>query len=316
MQKISISNRQECAHPSDIRFSWRRGNPAPRATFRWCNAAVGSDAICFNIGGEKTIYSYNINSGLWYRLPDCPSSYCSFAVIDNLPTAIGGIVSTQYSNKLYSLKHHTQLWIEEFPPMTTKRSDSTTICTKTALIVIGGDSGGSNGLVCVEVMNRETRQWSIATDIPSSMKRASVVICGAFLYVGGGKSKSVYSCSLSDLLQSCQSVSLKAPQRSSKTSSVWNKLSNLPEAIAQGSTLLSCCDKLLAIGGRAGGYSTKAVYIYKTTTSTNSWELISQMLVPRSYCFAVTLPTNKVMIVGGIGDGSKMTDAIDFADVI
>ena len=167
-------------------------------------------------------------------------------------------------------------------------------------------------LTCVEEMNRETCQWSVAADMPGGMMCASGVICGDRLYVGGGRdSKSVYSCSMSDLLQSCQSVSPTAKQRFSNTSSVWNKLSNLPKA---GFTLVSLRGQLLAIGGMTGRFGespSKTVYIYKTTT--NSWEVISQMLVPRSYCFAVTLPTNKVMVVGGFSGGG---DTVEFADLI
>ena len=63
--------------------------------------------------------------------------------------------------------------------------------------------------------------------------------------------------------------------------------------------------------GRFGESPSRTVYIYKTIT--NSWEVISQMLVPRSYCFAVTLPTNKVMVVGGFSGGG---DTVEFADLI
>ena len=152
-----------------------------------------------------------------FQLPDCPNERCSFAVIDNQLTAIGGLVvdlmgaigsliGGQRSNKLYSLKQQKRQlqWVEEFPPMPIKRSSTTSICTNTSLIVAGGDSGCSN-LTCVEVMNRETCQWSVADDMPGGMMCATGVIFGDRLYVGGGRdSKSVYSCSLSDLLQSCQ----------------------------------------------------------------------------------------------------------------
>ena len=191
MQKISISGRQECARPTHIRLRWRRGKPAPRKMSRWCDAAVGDGEVYFNIGSKKTMYSYNINSDQWSQLPDCPYMYfyCSIAVIDNLLTAIGGYFrqKNDYSNKLYSLKQQTQRlqWVEEFPPMPTKRHSPASICTKTELIVAGGGFCGTD-LACVEVMNRETRQWSIAANMPCGMSRTSGVVCGDHLYVGGG----------------------------------------------------------------------------------------------------------------------------------
>ena len=326
MQNISISGRQECALPTHIKLRWRRGKPAPEAMLRWCDAAVGDGEVYFNIGGTKTMYSYNINSDLWSQLPDCPYSHCSIVVIDNLLTAIGGYFRRQnskklYSNKLYSLKQQTQRlqWVEEFPPMPTKRCLPTSICTETNLIVAGGCSDKPH-LTCVEVMNRVTRQWSIAANMPCGMSRISGVICGERLYVGGGNSKIVHSCLLRDLLQSCQLVSPIAQQRSLNIPSVWNKSSNLPKEIEESCTLSLLCGHLLAIGGIThikrlyGGTPSGAVYIYKRET--NSWELISPMLVARSDCFAVTLPTNKVMVVGGVINGFQVTDAVEFADLI
>ena len=321
--EISTSNRQECAHPSEIRLSWRMGKPAPEAMLRWGimgmrNAAVGDDEVYFNVNDTKTIYSYNINSELWSQLPDCPSSYCSFAFIDNQLTTIGGSnIGEQYSNKLYSLKQYYAQklqWVEELPPMPTKRHSTTSLCTKTSLIVAGGYSRKSS-LTCVEVMNRETCQWSVAADVPGDIYHASGAICGDRLYVGGSRfyHSSVYSCSLSDLLQSCQSVSPTEQESSPNTSSVWNKLTNFPIAMRFGFTLVSLCGELLVIGGWTGALGdspSKSVYIYKTIT--NSWEVISQMLVAQRDCFVVTLPTNKVMVVGGYGSES----VVECADLI
>ena len=63
-------------------------------------------------------------------------------------------------------------------------------------------------LSTIEVMNTENHQWIAAADLPEQMHRASATICGDQLYVLGGISedntpaKSVYACSVSDLLQS------------------------------------------------------------------------------------------------------------------
>ena len=132
----------------------------------------------------------------------------------------------------------------------------------------------------------------------------------------------MHSCLLRDLLQSCQSVSPIMQQRSLNIPSVWNrtKTSNLPEDIEQNSTLLSLCGHLLATGGTTdinalyGGTPSGTVYIYKRET--NSWEVISQMLVARSDCFAVALPNNKVMVIGGVVDFDEETDAVEFADLV
>ena len=295
----------------NIQLSWVIGNSPPQSMSRWCNAAVDGTMVYFNAGGHK-MYSYDVISDLWTQLPDCPNEYSSFVVIDNLLTAIGG-VSVNYSNKLHSFKEDGQAvakespWVGEFPPMPTKRASTTAICIDTALIVAGGWFGRVLTNCPVEVMHRESRQWSIAADIPVSkpLSCASGVICGDHLYVLGAMySKSVYSCSLSDLLQSCQSSSPWQPghqKSSSDAAGVWSRLTDLP---VESSTCVSLCGHLLAIGGKSDTVAdSKAVYVFKQTT--NSWEVISQMLVSRRQCFAVTLPTNKLIAVGGLSACGK-----------
>ena len=327
VQKMVTSNRQECAPPSDIKLRWRMVALAPEKMYRCCNAAVSGSEMYFSVGGKHIMYSYNVNGELWSKLPDCPNLYSSFAVVNNLLTAIGGVMcDTKNSNQLHSLKQQTQgmQWVEELPPMPTKRSSTTSLCTRTDLIVAGGRSdegwlGIPIALTCVEVMNTETHQWSIAANLLSGMYRASGVICGDHLYLVGGESRSTYSCSLSDLLQSCQSASPTAQQRSCNTASVWRKLANLPADVAEGSTAVLLNGQLLAIGGVIGikvlgSNPSSKVYMYKPAT--NSWKVVSKMSVARSYCFAVTLPTNKVMVVGGYKARRDETDTVQIADAI
>ena len=144
----------------------------------------------------------------------------------------------------------------------------------------------------------------------------SVVVCGDQLYVLGTKdSKSVYTCSVTDLLQSCQPTSEKkaAPLRQPN---IWTKLADLP---LYHSTCVSLCGHLLAIGGSKSAHnlcnSSKAVYAYKPEN--DSWEVISHsMSVPRRQSFAVTLPTNnELMVVDGCR-GHSTIDSVEFANLI
>lgn len=50
--------------------------------------------------------------------------------------------------------------------------------------------------------------------------------------------------------------------------------------------------------------------------TTNSWEVISEMLVARHECFAVALPaTNELMVVGG-SSGMLKIDSVEFASLL
>ena len=121
-----------------LKLTWRRGKPAPQKMYRRCNAVVDKTMVYFNVRGGSTVYCCNTNRDIWTRLPDCPNTYSSFTVINNMLTAIGGInIGRQHSSKVYNLKEGGA-WIEIFLPMPTKRSSATVICTKSSLIVIGG----------------------------------------------------------------------------------------------------------------------------------------------------------------------------------
>ena len=229
-------------------------------------------------------------------------------------TAVGGINDLHHSNEVFNLKDGST-WVKEFPPMPTSRASPTSIHIEVSLIVIGGRTSKSTAVCPVEVMNIITHQWSIAANVPASQEflRASGVICGNQLYfLGGLNSKSVYSCPLSDLLQSCQPTSeSKAATR--RQSNIWRQLAELP--IYQ-PTCVSLCGHLLAIGGAEGVTApSKAVRTYKPAS--NTWEVISEMLEARRLCFAIALPTtNEVMIVGGYDSYSIKLSSVEFVSLI
>ena len=188
------------------------------------------------------------------------------------------------------------------------------------LIIAGGRGKGAKVLATVEVMDTETHRWSTAADLPKPMYLASATVCGDQLYMLGGinqslcYSNSVYTCSVSDLLQSCVSSQphLAASGRTKKAS-VWRQAADLP---AMCSTCESFCSQLLAVGGMMdSGKPITAVYMYNSTT--NSWEIISHMTTGRYRCFTGVLPANRLMVVGGYTDyyGGNMTDTAELASV-
>ena len=152
-------------------------------------------------------------------------------------------------------------------------------------------AGGSTGykkpkLSTVQVMDTETLQWSTASSLPHPLYQASATLCGDHLYMLGGwveddkPSKSVFTCSLAALLQSCQPQSLGERLKTLSLASrpkVWHQLADTPVTL---STCASLHGRLLAVGGKdSDGKETTAIHMYNTTT--NSWEVISHMKTPR-----------------------------------
>ena len=291
-----------------------------RGMYRPCDAVVDGNTVYVRAGGTLKICSFDATTDRWSQLPDCVREGGSVTVINGRLTTVGG----DESNELFSLtgEGSSRRWTKEYPPMPTKRHWTISLCTGATLIVAGGIGDGRK-LSTVEVMNTENHQWSTAADLPQPMYWASATVCGDRIYMLGGfhkhdtHTKSVYTCSVSALLQSCVPSSLEAKLKRTSLSdkaSVWRQVADLP---VTRSTCESFHGRLLAIGGRGDSLkATTAVYEYSSTS--NSWEVISHMTTGRYGCFTAVLPNNQLMVVGGATDHDVFTstDTVELASVI
>ena len=288
-----------------IRLNWTQGRIAPCTMCRLTDAVVDGSVVYFS---PNQAYSYNSTTDTWSQLPDCPNKYTTLAIVNGLLTSVGG----DNRKKLFSLtgEGRGRKWTEVFPPMYTERCIVTAVTTGRALIVAGGYNRGY--LKTVEIMNTDTHQWSTAADLPQEMYMwsASATVCGDRIYMS--KEKSVITCSLPALLQSCRPKIFKAqPSTPSPQGPVWSTVTDLP---VEQSTLVSINNRLLAIGGLdSDDKPTTAVRLYNPDN--NSWQTISHLSTPRQRCFAVVLPNNRIMVVGGYTTMSRETDTVEFADI-
>ena len=305
---------------ASIKLKWTEGKSAPCRMERWCDAVMDGNTVYVKDRGTVKIYSYDATTNSWSQLPNCVKKRCSITVINGQLSTVGG----DMSNELFSLtgEGRRRRWTKEYPPMPTKRRLTTSLCTGATLIVAGGRGESGAVLSTVEVMNTENHQWSTAADLPQRMYLASATVCGDRIYMLGGcdtritYTKSVYTCSVSALLQSCVPSSLEAKLKRTSLSdkaSVWRQVADLPVIR---STCESFHSRLLAIGGRDdSGKGTTAVYEYSSTS--NSWEVISHMTTGRYSIFTAVLPNNQLMVVGGWTDiGYNNTDTVELASVV
>ena len=294
-----------------IRLNWTQGRKAPCNMDRSTDAVVDGSVAYFRPSRTDQVHAYNSTTDTWSRLPDCRSTQTTLAIVNGLLTTVGG----GYSNKLFSLtgEERDRKWTEVFPPMTTKRDRVTAVTTGRALIVAGGRDKEYRGLTTVEIMNTDTRQWSTAADLPQTMYSASATVCGDRIYMCDGES--VITCSLPALLQSCRPKIFEAqPSTPSPQGPVWSTVADLP---VEQSTLVSINNRLLAIGGCDSDYKpTTAVHLYDPVN--NSWQTNSHLITPRQLCFAVVLPNNRIMVVGGYTTEliSSTTNTVEFASVV
>ena len=307
--------------PSNFQMKWREGwKRVPFKNYRWCNAVAKGNTVYAIDGGSVKIHAYDVTSDSWSQLPDCVHKGGSIAVINGLLTTIGGHFyeshTAIYSNELFSLtgEGSDRRWTKELPPMPTKRRSANVLCTGNSLVVAAGVGVGERALSMVEVINTNSHQWSTASRLPEPMFIASATVCGNQLYMLGGKdkdygsTKSVYTCSMSDLLQSCHKHIISR----SWSRSIWRQIADLPVTQSTGESF-HC--RLLAVGGYDTdlGKSTTAVYAYNSTT--NSWEIISHMTTGRYQCFTAVLPDKRLMVMGGYIDDVSTTDQVEAANV-
>ena len=306
------------AKGNNIKLRWRES--ALFADSRRRDAVVDGNQV-YILDSNCHLWNYDINSKCWLQLAMAPYVCPGFAILDGLPTAIGGIGT----NKLMSLTIKGT-WTEKFPPMLTERYFVSTVCTRTDLIVAGGVGNNTRILTTVEVLNVEKYQWSTAVDLPEPLQHHSVTVCGDQLYMLGGargrvSTKSVYTCSVSALLRTCTRTPRlvgtfqRALSRSnSSCSGVWSRLRDLP---VRESTCVTFCGKLLAVGGEdSNNEPTTAVYMYNQDT--NSWNINSHMVTRRQRPFAAVLPNNQLMVVGGeteIDDEWAYSDSVEFGNL-
>ena len=288
-----------------IKMTWKEGRKAPLET-RGSYNAVADDTNVYVRTGNRLFYAYTTGTSTWSQLPNSPTDNCPSVIVNNLLTVVGGDCFGAVTNQLFSLvsEGRGRIWKEVFPAMPTKRWGSVALCTTTALIVVGGVARGVN-MSTVEIMDTETLQWSTAVGLPQPLLYAPGAVCGDHIHILslGRRSKSMYTCSVSALIQSCRS-------RPTHTTGVWNTVAAPPVTLT---TCVSTHGRLLAIGGMdSNNKLTAAVYMYDSTAV--SWEIISHMTTPRYNCYAAVLSNNKLMVGGGGTENGK-TDSVEIATV-
>ena len=306
-----------------IKLNWRQCTKAPRGMARGSATVDGSMAY-FISGLSRTVQAYDTDEEVWSRMPECPCESFTLVVVNGLLTAVGGEQSDKPTNTLLSLTGEggKRKWSEHFPPMPTKRCLTAVVCSGRSLVVAGGTGDDYTILSTVEVMDTESLQWFAASSLPHPLTVASATICGENLYMLGGRdqsghqTKSVFTCSLSALLQSCQPQTLGARLMRSLLQAqeprAWQKTVDTPGCL---STCTTLCGHLLAVGGCDSDLKpTSAIHKYDPVK--NSWTVISHVAIPRSLILVAVLPGDKLMVVGGRDTSCTSVSDVEIATVL
>ena len=301
------------------KMRWKEGKKAPEKFSRGSAVVDGSTAY-FRPAGSHKVYSCMVALGklYWSSLPDSKYQNFSLALVGNFLTTIGGqIVAGDFSRTatLFSLSMSgkKKQWVEVFPPMPTARCSTAAISTEQVLVVAGGYDKGRE-LDTVEVLNIHTKQWISVCSLPQRFSNLVGTVYDGQLYLAGGlsgqASKSVLTCSLSDLIASNSSTTeVLVPLI--EISKVWRSVEDLP---VTRSTIATFCGHLLAFGG-INGSDTASSSVFRYDTHSQSWCESGLMKNRRDMCFVATLPENTLVVVGGYTKNGTKTDNVEMANI-
>ena len=148
-----------------------------------------------------------------------------------------------------------------------------TLTPSLSLIIAGGE-----GSQCtVEVLDTDTRQWYIAI-APYCLISLSVPYqsaCGVlYINVNDYQKCSPFTCSVSELLQSCQLPSLaESAPLAAQHSTIWWCIADLPYFL---SPLTTLCGRLVAVGGCNGKYGAVTTVIAVHYEKSDFWEIMGE----------------------------------------
>ena len=267
-------------------------------------SAVSHDKMAyFNPWHSTAVYQFEEDQ--WTALPECPHYWSALTVVNEQLTTVGGSHGWggDPTNSLASLtgEGKDRKWVEHFPRMPTSRYRLAAVCRGTSLIAAGGLGGGGR-LRTVEVMDTESLQWTLVNPLPHPMYLASIAVSQEKVYLLGGNDQngqtlSVFTCS------TLQTQPLDAQlEKPANQLTGWRQAAHAPH---YGSTAVCVGEVLLAIGGEsAAGERTSAIAAYNPTS--DSWEDIGHMTTPRYRPLVALLPSNELIVAGGIGGYTKV----------
>ena len=296
-------------HETIPNLSWKPSK-AQQRLYRG-SVAVDANMVYCNGWDSTTVHTYDLQKEEWGRVTDCSYPHSCLVIVQGLLTTVGGGPHLRPTNSLLSLTGEggDSKWSPLFPAMPTERRNTGAVYDGCSLIVAGGYDG-DNRLATVEVLDTNTRQWSTASSLLHRYSQATLGICGDRLYMLGGYdqpgrrgTRSVLTCSVPELLQSCRTQSLAEKLRSLtlKKKHVWRQVADAPHELSTCSVL---CGRLVAVGGRdEAGKATTAISAYNEKT--DSWETMADMPTARHRALVATV-SGKMMVIGGEVGGTSV----------
>ena len=249
--------------------------------------------------------NYIMQQDMWIRLQDCPYENPGLIVMNNVLLSVGGARSSYVpfsdsyvqTNKLFCLEG--KKWKKHFPSMNTTRSSPELATQSHYLIVIGGWDQSYHSIASVELLDEETKKWSLLQDLPHPLYHPSVTFCGEQLYILSGWDEGGYYSSL---------------QLSTSNGPVlaWTPI---PQPPVYSSTIATLTGVPVVVGGRDRESHTINSTVY--SLSHGQWVECGHLCEARYDCLVTSHSTSHMLVVvGGINSTHHDSATVQLCSVV
>ena len=291
-----------------LQLRWRRGPDMPFQMSDYVQSVIVQGRVYVG-GGDAgwdspknyIVMAYDTTSGKWATLPPYRAVGFGMTGINNQLLLVGGRVG-----KVVGVwRPDSKEWTHPYPDMSTPRAHCSALAYKKWLVVAGGEGDGVADLSTVEVLNTDTKQWSVGPPTPAPWSYMQPAIVGDVCYFVGGVIWGVYTNIVYSVSLSALTSQLNSDVRHSQ---IWKEISGLQ---VKNSSPLSISGSLLAVGGRDNDRrAVSGIHLYKPDTG--EWVKVGDLPTTRWNCTCVMLTDRELLVAGGF-DGDRLIKKVDIA---
>ena len=265
---------------------------------------------------RSLIFEYDtsdINREKWKSpFPQCPTEYFALGELNGKLVIVGGERENKdkkmvITGEVFVLDEEGKWRGDQIPAMKTPRMRSCVVSFQGCIAACGGLVHVESEKECsavVEIYRSKTNEWCTVSPLPKPRAALRVSIIYKTAYFLGG----FYPSLICPGKPNCISIELEDLfQADDKKQRRWNE--SVCDAPCESSTPASLCGSLIALGGleSPGAISqTKAIYAYSPPM--NAWYLIDELPIFLKSATAITLPSGKLVVLGGRRGEERNTD--------
>ena len=249
---------------------------------------------------DAIVFVYAPGVDMWKLLPSSSLKMFGMAILQGQLLLVGGkeINSTksEFTNKLIAWNGDDQLWTSPYPPMQVARASPVAFGLRQWLVVSGGKRGSLD--YSVEVLNSDTRQWSMLAPLPVKSFAHTSAICVNTWYLLRESDGAVFKTDVRKLINGSTVHATRHCNGCGQDESpdaTWTQLAKPPVKPIRVSVLHGC---VVVLSHSVNGDAHVAVHAY--FPETRAWSHVGNL--PGTCASASCVPTTAngpLFVVGG-----------------